>query len=102
MAKTVSFDFRHVSGMASAEDISAIKDEVIAAKETLVNRNGEGNDFLGFGLTFRLIMIRMSLQESKKGGCKDTVRFRCAGSNWYWRFLPWRKSSNRSFKTQLL
>ena len=48
MAKTVSFDFRHVSGMASAEDISAIKDEVIAAKETLVNRNGEGNDFLGW------------------------------------------------------
>ena len=75
MAKTVSFDFKNVAGMASAEDIAAIKEEVVAAKSTLVNKTGEGNDFLGF---------------------------RCSGSYRYRRFLPWCKSSDRSFKTQLL
>ena len=48
MAKTVSFDFKNVAGMASAEDIAAIKEEVVAAKSTLVNKTGEGNDFLGW------------------------------------------------------
>ena len=40
MAKTVSFDFKNVAGMASAEDIAAIKEEVVAAKSTLVNKTG--------------------------------------------------------------
>ena len=48
MAKPVSFDFKNVAGMASAEDIAAIKEEVVAAKSTLVNKTGEGNDFLGW------------------------------------------------------
>ena len=75
MAKTVSFDFKNVAGMASAEDIAAIKEEVVAAKSTLVNKTGEGNDFLGW--------IDLPVDYDKE----EFARI---------------KSSDRSFKTQLL
>ena len=65
MAKTVSFDFKNVAGMASAEDIAAIKEEVVAAKSTLVNKTGKEMISLD-GSIFRLIMIRKSSQESRK------------------------------------
>ena len=65
MAKTVSFDFKNVAGMASAEDIAAIKEEVVAAKSTLVNKTGEGNDFLGW-IDLPVDYDRKSSQESRK------------------------------------
>ena len=46
MAQTVSFDFKNAKAMATDADIAAIKDQVVAAKATLVNKTGEGNDFL--------------------------------------------------------
>ena len=48
MAQTVSFDFKNAKAMATDADIAAIKDQVVAAKATLVNKTGEGNDFLGW------------------------------------------------------
>ena len=48
MAQTVSFDFKNAKAMATDANIAAIKDQVVAAKATLVNKTGEGNDFLGW------------------------------------------------------
>ena len=48
MAKTVSFDFKNAASMATAEEIAAMNECVTAAKATLVNKTGEGNDFLGW------------------------------------------------------
>ena len=41
-------DFKNAKAMATDADIAAIKDQVVAAKATLVNKTGEGNDFLGW------------------------------------------------------
>ena len=87
MAQTVSFDFKNAKAMATDADIAAIKDQVVAAKATLVNKTGEGNDFLGW--------IDLPVDY-------DPGRFRRARSNRYRWFLPGCKSSHRSFKTQLL
>ena len=48
MSQKVSFDFTNAAFMADEADILAIKDEVIAAKNTLVEKTGAGNDFLGW------------------------------------------------------
>ncbi len=48
MAQKISFDFTNTKQFASDADIAAIKDRVIAAKKTLVEKTGEGNDFLGW------------------------------------------------------
>ena len=40
MAQTVSFDFKNAKAMATDADIAAIKDQVVAAKATLVNKTG--------------------------------------------------------------
>ena len=48
MAQKIHFNFDNTKFMASDADIAAIKDRVVAAKDTLVSRTGEGNDFLGW------------------------------------------------------
>ena len=108
MAKTVSFDFKNVAGMASAEDIAAIKEEVVAAKSTLVNKTGEGNDFLGW-IDLPVDYDKEEFARIKKAAAKiqsdsDVLVGEFAGvyCHRHRRFLPWRKSSDRSFKTQLL
>ena len=48
MAQKISFDFSNAAFMASDEDVAAISERVIAAKKTLLEKTGEGNDFLGW------------------------------------------------------
>lgn len=48
MAKHVSFDYSIAKKFVSDADIEAVKAEVEAAKKTLVDRSGAGNDFLGW------------------------------------------------------
>ncbi len=48
MAQTIKFDFTNTEFKASKEDVAAIKDRVVAAKATLLEKTGEGNDFLGW------------------------------------------------------
>lgn len=48
MEQRISFDFRNAKIKASDADIEAMKPRVIAAKETLLGRTGEGNAFLGW------------------------------------------------------
>ncbi len=48
MAQKTSFDFSNAKFMASDADITAIKDSVISARNTLVEKTGAGNDFLGW------------------------------------------------------
>ena len=48
MAQKISFDFGNTAYKAGEADIEAIKDRVIAARNTLIEKTGEGNDFLGW------------------------------------------------------
>lgn len=48
MSKTVRFDYSKATGFVSAEELANFKSTVMAAKETLLERTGAGNDFLGW------------------------------------------------------
>ena len=48
MAKTVKFDFSNTEFKASKDDVAAMSERVKAAKKTLLEKTGEGNDFLGW------------------------------------------------------
>ncbi len=48
MAQKISFNFDNTKFMASDADVEAMRSRVEVAKETLVNKTGEGNDFLGW------------------------------------------------------
>ncbi|MBQ8412761.1 MAG: glucose-6-phosphate isomerase [Lachnospiraceae bacterium] len=48
MAQTIKFDFSNTEFMASKEEVAAMSDRVAAAKKTLLDKTGEGNDFLGW------------------------------------------------------
>ena len=46
--ENISFDYSNAMFMVSEEDIAAMRPRVEAAKKTLLERTGEGNDFLGW------------------------------------------------------
>ncbi len=48
MAQKITFNFENTKFMASDADVQAIKSRIEAAKKTLVEKTGEGNDFLGW------------------------------------------------------
>ena len=48
MAQTIKFDFSNAEFKADKASVEAIKDRVAAAKKTLLEKTGEGNDFLGW------------------------------------------------------
>ena len=48
MAESISFDYSNAMFMVTEEEIAAMKDRVLEAKKTLVEKTGEGNDFLGW------------------------------------------------------
>ena len=48
MNTTLGFDQKNAASFVSAEEIAAIKDEILAAKQTLVDKTGAGNDFVGW------------------------------------------------------
>lgn len=44
----VSFDYSKAKSIFSDDELKAMEAKVLAAKDTLVNKTGEGNDFLGW------------------------------------------------------
>ena len=48
MAESISFDYSNAMFMVEESDIAAMKERVLEAKNTLLERTGEGNDFLGW------------------------------------------------------
>lgn len=48
MSKEVTFDYSKAAGFVSAEEMANFKTTVMAARDTLVNKEGAGNDFLGW------------------------------------------------------
>ncbi len=48
MSKNISFEYTNASFMFSDADMSAMKDKVKSAKKVLLEKTGEGNDFLGW------------------------------------------------------
>ena len=91
MGKEVVFDYSKATGFISAEEMANFKKTVMTAKETLLSKEGAGNDYLGW--------IDLPVE---KGSSKDPERFRCSAGSRNWRFLFRSKSSHRIFKQQLL
>ena len=48
MSTTLGFDQKNAASFVSAEEIAGIKDEILAAKQALVEKTGAGNDFVGW------------------------------------------------------
>ena len=48
MSQKIAFNFDNTKFVASDADVQAIKPRIEAAKKTLVEKTGEGNDFLGW------------------------------------------------------
>lgn len=48
MKKTVTFDYSKAAEFVSAEEIENFKSTVMGARETLINKTGAGNDYLGW------------------------------------------------------
>ena len=48
MGKEVRFDYSKAGGFIGQEELGNLKTSVMAARDTLVNRSGAGNDFLGW------------------------------------------------------
>ena len=48
MSTTLGFDQKNAVSFVTAEEIAAIKDEILAAKKDLVEKTGAGNDFVGW------------------------------------------------------
>ncbi len=48
MSKTVRLDYSKAAGFVSAEELANFKSTVLSAKETLLNKSGAGNDFVGW------------------------------------------------------
>ena len=48
MGKEVVFDYSKATGFISAEEMANFKKTVMAAKETLLSKEGAGNDYLGW------------------------------------------------------
>lgn len=48
MAESISFDYSNAKFMVSDEEIKAMEVRVLEAKQTLLDRTGEGNEFLGW------------------------------------------------------
>ena len=48
MAESISFDYSNAMFMVTEDEIAAMKERVLEAKKTLVEKTGEGNDFLGW------------------------------------------------------
>lgn len=48
MSDKVTFDYSKAASFLGADEVPAMKELVMAAKERLVAKNGLGNDFLGW------------------------------------------------------
>ena len=48
MSKVLSVNYQNALSFLSEEELKNFEGEVLKAKETLVNQNGAGNDFLGW------------------------------------------------------
>ena len=48
MSTQLGFDQKNAESFVTAEQIAAIKDEILAAKQALVDKTGAGNDYVGW------------------------------------------------------
>ena len=48
MGREVTFDYSKAAEFVSKEELDNFKTNVLTARDTLVNRSGAGNDFLGW------------------------------------------------------
>lgn len=65
MGKEIVFDYSKTAGFISEEEMKNMKSTVMGAKDVLTAKSGAGKTILD-GSTSRLIMIKKSLQGSRK------------------------------------
>ena len=94
MGKDVIFDYSKAAAFIHEEEIAGIKAGVQAARETLVEKTGAGNDFLGW-IDLPVDYDKEEFGRIKKGGGEDSEGFRCPAGNRYRRFVSGRKSGDR-------
>ena len=46
--KNISFDYSKATGFINEEELNVMKEKAAAARDTLLNKTGEGNDYLGW------------------------------------------------------
>ena len=65
----------------------------MTAKETLLSKEGAGNDYLGW-IDLPVDYDKDEFARIKKGSSKDPERFRCSAGSRNWRFLFRSESCN--------
>ena len=93
MGKDVIFDYSKAAAFIHEEEIAGIKAGVQAARETLVEKTGAGNDFLGW-IDLPVDYDKEEFGHQKSGG-EDSEGFRRPAGNRYRRFVSGRKSGDR-------
>lgn len=63
MGREVRFDYSKAAGFISQEEIDNMEDAVMGAKKKLVEKNGAGNDYVGW--------VRPSRRLRQRGVCAD-------------------------------
>lgn len=94
MGKDVIFDYSKAAAFIHEEEIAGIKAGVQAARETLVEKTGAGNDFLGW-IDLPVDYDKEEFGRIKKAAGEDSEGFRCPAGNRYRRFVSGRKSGDR-------
>ncbi len=94
MGKDVIFDYSKAAAFIHEEEIAGIKAGVQAARETLVEKTGAGNDFLGW-IDLPVDYDKEEFGRIKKSGGEDSEGFGCPAGNRYRRFVSGRKSGDR-------
>ena len=91
MGKDVIFDYSKAAAFIHEEEIAGIKAGVQAARETLVEKTGAGNDFLGW------IDLPVDYDKEEFGRIKKAAEKiqKDSDGNRYRRFVSGRKSGDR-------
>ena len=87
MAEHVSFDYSLAKGVIGQDELTSMKAAVLAARDTLENKKGAGNDFLGW-IDLPEDYDKEEFARIQKAAEKIRVRLRSSGSHRNWWILP--------------
>ena len=96
---SLKLNTKYLEGFVSEHEYEGMAAQVTAAHNTLVNRNGLGNDFLGW-VTLPEDYDKEEFARIKAARIKEKVR--CSHRYRYRRILSWCKSCNRAAQVAIL
>ena len=92
MSNKVTFDYSKVAPFVSGHEVVSMKKLAQDAKKVLVEKTGDGNDFLGW-IDLPVDYDKEEFARIKKAA--EKIRNDSEVSHRYWRFLSGSKSCNR-------